>query len=118
MTRQQKYYRRRSRSTREAETRVMSNDRVIDTQRNNQPDRGVARKSLTTPQVLGLLALALAHFFDWVSFLVMWARHGPVAEANPIVLRIEQSIGLSGLTLAKLATVAFAALLMFLLAPK
>src|SRR4051812_35959855 len=105
MTRQQKYYPRRSRSTREAETRVMSNGRVIDTQRNNEREREASRRSLTTLQVLGVLALVLAHFFDWASFVVLMLNHGIKAEANPVVIHIAQSNGLQGLTLAKLATV-------------
>jgi hypothetical protein len=68
------------------------------------------------PAVLGVLALA--HFFDWASFLVMIARHGLVAEANPIVVRLAEEVGLLGVTLAKVATVAFAALLAVLIAQR
>src|SRR4051812_1471235 len=98
MTRQQKYYPRRSRSTREAETRVMSNDRVIDTQRKSERQREASRRPLTTLQVLGVLALVLAHFFDWASFVLLMLRHGIRGEANPIVIHIAQSNGLQGLT--------------------
>jgi hypothetical protein len=68
------------------------------------------------PAALGMLALA--HFFDWASFLVMIARHGLGAEANPIVVTLFEESGVPGVTLAKLATVAFAAMLAVLLAPK
>lgn len=68
------------------------------------------------PVVLGVLALA--HFFDWASFLVMIARHGLEAEANPIVVALVEEVGVPGVTLAKVATVAFAAGLAMLIAPK
>ena len=68
------------------------------------------------PLVIGILALA--HIFDWVSFLVMIARHGVGAEANPIVVQVLDELGIPGVTLAKLATVVFAASLAVLLAPK
>jgi hypothetical protein len=68
------------------------------------------------PAALGILALA--HLFDWASFLVMVGRHGLGAEANPIVVTLFDEAGVPGVTLAKLATVAFAALLAVLLAPK
>lgn len=68
------------------------------------------------PAALGVLALA--HFFDWASFLVMIARHGLGAEANPIVVTLVEETGVPGVTLAKVATVAFAALLAVLIAPQ
>jgi hypothetical protein len=70
------------------------------------------------PLPLALGVLALAHLFDWVSFLFMIARHGLGAEANPIVVTLVEETGVPGVTLAKLATVAFAALLAVLIAPK
>jgi hypothetical protein len=70
------------------------------------------------PLPLALGVLALAHVFDWASFLVMIARHGLGAEANPIVVTLFEETGVPGVTLAKLATVAFAGLLAVLLAPK
>jgi hypothetical protein len=70
------------------------------------------------PLSLALGVLTLAHFFDWASFLVMIGRHGLGAEANPIVVTLFEEAGVPGVTLAKLATVAFAALLVVLLAPK
>jgi hypothetical protein len=70
------------------------------------------------PQFAALAALALAHFFDWASFLVLMSRHGLAAEANPIVVRIAEQTGIPGLTLAKIATVAFAAILMAVIAPR
>ncbi len=68
------------------------------------------------PAALGVLALA--HLFDWASFLVMIARHGLGAEANPIVVTLVEETGVPGVTLAKVATVAFAALLAVLIAPR
>jgi len=70
------------------------------------------------PQLLSLAVLALAHAFDWASFVVMVDKHGLAAEANPIVVELAEQAGLPGLTLAKIATVAFAAILMTLIAPR
>lgn len=70
------------------------------------------------PLPAALVILALSHFFDWASFLVMIARHGIGAEANPIVVALVEETGVPGVTVAKLATVAFAALLAVLIAPK
>ncbi len=70
------------------------------------------------PQAISLAVLALAHLFDYTSFLVMVERHGLSAEANPIVVLIAQQAGLVGLTLAKVVTVGLAALLMVLIAPR
>ena len=70
------------------------------------------------PQAIALGVLALAHFFDYASFLVMIDKHGLAAEANPIVVQLAEQAGLPGLTLAKIATVAFAAILMTLIAPR
>jgi len=70
------------------------------------------------PQLVALTALALAHLFDYTSFLVLVSRHGLAAEANPIVVRIAQTAGIPGLTIAKLATVTFAATLMLIILPR
>lgn len=69
-------------------------------------------------QISTLGLLAVAHFFDYASFLVLITRHTLAAEANPIVVRIATSTGIAGLTFAKVATVAFAALLILLVAPR
>jgi len=68
------------------------------------------------PQAISLAVLALAQSFDYFSFLVMVDRHGLSAEANPIVVMIAEAAGLPGLTLAKIATVAFAVFLALLIA--
>jgi len=65
-----------------------------------------------------LAVLVLAHLFDWASFLVMVARHGLGAEVNPIVVTLAHEAGVPGLTLAKMATVAFAALAAVVIAPR
>ena len=70
------------------------------------------------PLTISLVALALAHLFDYTSFLFMVQRHGLAAEANPIVVEIARQAGLPGLTLAKVATVAFASLLLIVIAPR
>ena len=69
-------------------------------------------------QVAAISVLALAQLFDYATFLILIGRHGLSAEANPIVVRIAQSTGIPGLTLAKVLTVAFAASLMILVAPR
>ena len=76
------------------------------------------RGKLTVSQALAIGVLAIAHFFDWATFLVMMSRHGLEAEANPIVVRIAEAAGIPGLTLAKIATVALASGLMLLIAPR
>jgi hypothetical protein len=57
---------------------------------------------------IGVLALAQA--FDYLTFLLMTARHGLEAEMNPLVVHIAMELGLTGLTLAKIVFVCFAAL--------
>ena len=68
------------------------------------------------PHAFSFVALGLAHFFDYASFLVMIDRHGMAAEANPVVVVLADAVGLPGLTVAKVVTVAFAALLMTVIA--
>ena len=58
---------------------------------------------MTVP--LFFVALIVAHAFDLASFVVMTERHGMGAEANPIVVMLADSIGLGGLTVAKIASV-------------
>lgn len=70
------------------------------------------------PLPAALAVLLLAHVFDWASFLIMITRHGLGAEANPIVVTLVEETGVPGVTLAKLATVGFAAGLAVLIAPK
>jgi hypothetical protein len=72
----------------------------------------------TLLHVIALAVLALAHLFDYTSFLLMVSRHGLAAEANPIVVRIAEEAGLPGLTLAKVVTVGLAAVLMVAIAPR
>jgi hypothetical protein len=96
----------------------MTNGRLVDALSSGETFPGAQRGAVTLPQVVGFAVLALAHFFDYASFLVLVGRHGLAAEANPIVVRIAQTAGIPGLTLAKIATVAFAAALMVLIAPR
>jgi hypothetical protein len=65
---------------------------------------------------IAIALLVAAHLFDYVSFLVMTARHGLGAELNPIVIRLAEEFGLAGLTLAKLASVVFLAFVAVLVA--
>jgi hypothetical protein len=62
------------------------------------------------------IALVAAHIFDLVSFIVMTARHGLEAEANPIVVLVAEQVGLPGLTIAKLASVVIGGSVFVLLA--
>jgi hypothetical protein len=67
--------------------------------------------------VLAIGFLVAAHLFDYVSFLVMTSRHGLGAELNPLVISLATDYGLTGLTLAKLGSVVFLALMVLILAP-
>ena len=53
----------------------------------------------------GLALLIIAHIADYSTFLVMVARRGLGAEANPLVATIFEDWGLALLTVAKFATV-------------
>ena len=70
------------------------------------------------PLPIAVAALALAHLFDWISFLAMTARHGLAAEANPVVVQLFEQLGLPGLTLAKVLAVVIGASVFAALAPK
>lgn len=61
--------------------------------------------------------LVAAHLFDYLSFLVMTSRHGLGAEMNPLVIGLATHYGLTGLTLAKLGSVVFLAVMVLILAP-
>lgn len=65
-----------------------------------------------------LIFLALAHAFDYVTFLVMTSKHGLAAELNPVVVGLAEQFGLPGLTIAKLGSVAFLAGVVILAAPQ
>ena len=78
----------------------------------------LARWTETVPIAAAVAALALAHLFDYASFLMMVARHGLGAEANPIVVQLALESGLPGLTLAKIVTVTFAALVLVVIATR
>jgi hypothetical protein len=62
-----------------------------------------------------LLLLALAHLFDFGTFLVMTSRHGLAAELNPVVVFMATEFGLPGLTIAKLTSVVFLAVTAWIL---
>jgi hypothetical protein len=115
MTRQRRYYSRRSRKAGEEEGRVMTSGRLEDARTGADPSAAPQRGSLTLPQVAGLLVLALAQFFDWATFQILVLRHGSTAEANPIVRHIFDATGIQGLTLAKVATVEFVAVMIVLI---
>ena len=102
---------------RESDARVVVGGRPADSTGRDEPRISPLRALVTTPNLAALLALSLAHMFDYTSFVVLVGRHGLAAEANPVVVRIAELAGLPGLTLAKIATVAFAALLIVFIAP-
>jgi hypothetical protein len=54
---------------------------------------------------LRLATLALAQAFDLATFSVMVARHGPTAEANPIVNDLFVTHGMAAVLVAKIALV-------------
>ena len=66
--------------------------------------------------IAALSLLAVAHLFDFVTFLVMTSRHGLAAEVNPVVVKVATEFGLPGLTLAKAGTVIFLSVAVVLLA--
>jgi hypothetical protein len=73
------------------------------------------------PMLVYVAVLALAHVFDYVSFLAMVGRHGLTAEANPLVVGLIQEAGLPGLTVAKFASVllaGFAAVVLYQRRPR
>jgi hypothetical protein len=61
------------------------------------PAAGLLRLQLTT--------LLVAQLFDYATFTVMIARHGPMAEANPLIAQGLAMYGLPLLALAKAALV-------------
>jgi hypothetical protein len=61
------------------------------------------------PLPIALFLLVLAQFADYATFVAMVGRHGLEAELNPVVVVIFEQLGLIGVTVAKLAVVAFAA---------
>lgn len=54
---------------------------------------------------LRLVTLALAQSFDLATFSVMVARHGPAAEANPLVSDLFVTHGMPAVLVAKIALV-------------
>jgi hypothetical protein len=54
---------------------------------------------------LRLATLFLSQAFDLATFTVMVSKHGPVAEANPLVTSLFLSQGLVAVVLAKVALV-------------
>jgi len=65
-----------------------------------------------------LVVLSLAHIFDYTSFLALMQRHGLAAEANPLVVALTLETGLPGLTLAKIVSVAFATIMVSVIASR
>jgi len=63
----------------------------------------------TTRMFLPVLTMAVAQFFDFGTFIVMVRRHGPGAEANPLVADILQGFGVPGIAIAKIALVVLVA---------
>jgi hypothetical protein len=70
------------------------------------------------PLPVAIAFLALAHFFDLASFVVMTGRHGLAAEANPLVANLAQQLGLPGLTAAKILAVVLGSCVFIVLAPQ
>jgi hypothetical protein len=70
------------------------------------------------PVPIAIAVLALAHVFDWFTFMIMVGRHGLAAEANPIVRHLAEQLGAPGLTFAKIVAVWLAAAVFAILIPK
>jgi hypothetical protein len=66
---------------------------------------GIAVARASSIGFLRLATLFLAQALDLVTFSLMIARHGGVAEANPIVGSMFESFGMTATVLAKLALV-------------
>jgi hypothetical protein len=58
--------------------------------------------------LVGALTLVTAQFFDFGTFVSMLGRHGPAAEANPLVNALLSDMGLPFLFVAKLSVAALA----------
>jgi hypothetical protein len=58
---------------------------------------------------LGLRLLIVAQLADYLTFVIMVARHGIGVELNPLVATLAQDHGLMMLTLAKVAAVTLVA---------
>jgi len=65
----------------------------------------IALRRATTVGFLRLATLFLAQAFDLATFSLMVARHGAIAEANPIVNNLFDSYGMPAVVIAKLALV-------------
>lgn len=63
-------------------------------------------------------ALVLAHLFDLLSFVEMIGRHGLDAELNPLVVYLHGVVGVPGLAVAKLLSVAIGGVVFVILAPQ
>jgi hypothetical protein len=68
--------------------------------------------------ITAIALLVAAHAFDYVTFIAMTARHGMAAELNPVVVALQDQFGLPGLTLAKIASVLFLAMVVVLVTPQ
>jgi hypothetical protein len=66
---------------------------------------GIAVGRAASVGFLRLATLFLAQALDLATFSLMVARHGRVAEANPIVGSLFESFGMTATVLAKLALV-------------
>jgi hypothetical protein len=78
----------------------------------------VIAQSAHMPLPVAIAVLALAHLFDLLTFAVMVGLHGPAAEANPLVYRLFEQLGMPGLTAAKIAAVVLGASVFVALAPR
>ena len=63
-------------------------------------------------------ALVLAHLFDLLSFVEMIGRHGLDAELNPLVVYLHGMVGVPGLAVAKMLSVAIGGTVFVILAPQ
>lgn len=80
------------------------------------PDRIGERRRVANIALAGLIAIALGQFADLFTFVHMITAGGLAAEANPIVLHLADSVGLTTVLLLKVALIPFLALVFVRLA--
>ena len=74
------------------------------------------RRRVANIALAGLLAIALGQFADLVTFVRMITTGGFGTEANPIVIHLAGTLGLTTVLLMKIALVPFLALVFVVLA--
>jgi hypothetical protein len=79
-------------------------------------DEMLERRRVANIALAGLVAIALGQFADLVTFVHMITSGGFGTEANPIVIHLAGTLGLSIVLLLKIALIPFLALVFVVLA--